>query len=238
MKRLLGLALGMLAAACLWTGCAERPVADWQRGFFIPMDGYCAMGEDETLTLALTYYIDAAAGGDMGEDVTAIALDGIEPDQLKVEMDEIAPMEPMNGHHGYSVTLQIAPAAQGVFETDGVILFTRDGGSVTVPLGDWVFDIGDTGDDSKADTWEAPMASSNAAAFAYDYKLGPGLKLTALQYGRDSVLRDEAGLAPAGQVPLEGDTPVKFIKTRLTLRDGAVAYGKGCYCGALGEIEV
>lgn len=113
MKRLLGLALGMLAAACLWTGCAERPVADWQRGFFIPMDGYCAMGENETLTLALTYYIDAAVGGDMGEDVTAIALDGIGPDQLKVEMDEIAPMEPMNGHHGYSVTLQIAPAAQG-----------------------------------------------------------------------------------------------------------------------------
>lgn len=147
-----------------------------------------------------------------------------------------------NEYSSYVMTLTFNAAEKGIFKTNHIVLYTNNGNhNLSYPIGQWVFDIGESELETEyVNTWESPAASSNRNEFAYDYKVNnKHIKMLKIWIGENTYVSDENGLPASGNIKIAGNqsAPVNYIKTKLELNiDGSrkIVYGKGCYCGAVG----
>ncbi len=230
----------LILVICCLSSCSVPDKAGGS-DFFFWMNGYVASPLNEEFTLSLTYYfknIDYLEKNRIAsfsfENCDAVIVDSFLQEDMNFGPNAI--------YRGHSFQLKIKYLKSGVFMVDKVKINLKDGNDMIYPIGNWCFDIGEPQSKNAAiDTWGGVTSTGNASEFAYSYtKRDSNCVVTQLKYGNGLSLDSKEGVSLQGKVKLEGEAPVKFIKTKLTVDDNGyteIVYGHGCYCGSLGIDE-
>lgn len=206
--------------------------------FFFWMDGYVAVPIDSNLKIALTYYYKKNSKPIDINNISSMEFVGL--NDVNIETFTINQMEfgANAKYNGYSFELDLNFPQKGIFTTEHLILHFNNATESVFPIGNWIFDVGEQEQNDPAiDTWNSPSASSDNSKFVYEYKLNDSAAIiTELSYGNQMKIYSENGIALIDSLELEGDAPVKYIKTKMIVKINdiyTIVYGKGCYCGSL-----
>lgn len=226
------LAVPLLVVLLLLGGCTAE--GDAELSFAAQMQAFVAMGEGERAPFAFTIYFKSDAPPFKTDEVHTLSFPNAS--DVAVELTDVTRDETKDGYAFYVLSTDLCARAQGVFSEDTLRVTTGET-TLDYPIGAWRFDVGASAPElERVDLWQSPAASSKADAFPYDYKLAEGARLVNIQIGEEIF----ESPSEAGDLPLLGDLPLSYVRTKVTVEQSGREYGyygKGCLCGALDIAE-
>lgn len=196
-------------------------------------DSYIASGIDDTLEIPFTYYYKTKS---KLKNIKEIKFENEEA--LKIERFVLENAERSNEYKRDIIRLNIRFLEQGIFKEEYIKINFEDGSSINFPIGIYVFDIGrKEAKNALINTYTSMVAVSNPNRFIYDYQiLDPKAFITEIKYGDSKFIKSETGLEPNGEIEINSEIPIRYIKTKITVKRNNkeyIYYGKGFYSGAI-----
>ncbi len=231
--------LSLIVFLILLTSCAEQTTKTPKQAFFIQTDGYLAAEVDTTYSVAFSLYYALNDPILKAEDISLVKFVGISPDieVINLQTQDLTVTNGILG--GFGLLLELRFNRIGLHETEQITL-SIDGETYTLPIGKWVFDIGESEENTYIDTWSSPGVSSNPNLFPYDYiLLNSDSKVKQITYAKNGNITDEDGIQLSGNIDLTQtyNAPIKYIKPKMQVStpDGDVIIysDTGCYCEAI-----
>lgn len=203
-------------------------------GFFYWCDGYVALAENENIELSFTYFYEKRHIN--FEDI--IDVDFLAASMVTVDSYDIFEREEGVEFKSYGITLDLSMKGRGKEVLEYLQIEHNDGTKDIFPLGTWVFVSGPE-DCDLLDTWESPVVSSDSQKFVFVYnKKYEDIAVKYIQCAevQNNCEMEVAGDLVSGVIELSSNAPMSFIKSMITMEvnnQTKIAYGKGCYCGAM-----
>lgn len=204
--------------------------------FFIWMDGYVATEKGSTTTIAFTQYFPKSKPPFEIKDVTSIYLyDNKNFIQTKTFSCRMLDNKNDTQFDGYVYEIQFYASSLGVSTCNKLIINLKNNTEKIYPIGSWTFDVFENETPDLVDVWDSPYATSSNNIFLYDYKPLNNAVIDSIKYGNKSEISGSKNISK-NRIAVTANAPIQYIKTKITIKKDDnlfVAYGKGCYCGAL-----
>lgn len=206
--------------------------------FFMQYESYVAAPKESELEIALTCFGNKNSISRM---LAVSSFSFVDTSVIEIVNFSIEDSGRMAEFYTCAITLNIRFLDEKIENINSISAVSSNGKTRNYPIGSWTFDI-DEGNNRPIpiDIWNTPAASSNSTMYPYSYSTKDDIFIiNAIQYGEDLIydfsLANEDKVIK-GTFPVLGDAAVKYIRPKLYMSSKGktyVAYGMGCYCGAL-----
>lgn len=229
--------LALLVIFFIWYAGINRQanIISSDTAFFLWMDGYAALSENEQITIAYTLY----SKEDCSQAFDQIAHVSFPQNDLIRVNDFSWDTLSAPGYFVYSLNLTLSGAQPGNF-TNHSLLFEYDTAEkLEMPIGEfeWVI-VPEVNGNDYVDRYSSPAANANAQVYPCKYSMTA--ENTFFQKVSCGNLGQYDSPSHAQQIfvkiPLSSDAPLKYIRPLIEInQDGNIMEipGESCYCGAI-----